>query len=73
MVVNRVKHDNVYLDLPPYRDDIEDNWKATQDALGIRPRLGDESLGTGRWDNIPRTGRIYWYRGVGFGRNTGTA
>jgi hypothetical protein len=70
----RAKHDNEYLDLPPHLDDVEDHWKATQDALGIRPRLDlDAPRGSQNWDGVPATSRVYWYRGGGVGRNSGTA
>jgi len=56
-----------HIDLPPQKDEIEDTFKSTTDALKI-PRVDtDKPLYDPQWDRVYQSSRVYWYRGGGFG------
>ncbi|HYZ29776.1 MAG TPA: hypothetical protein VE570_12005 [Thermoleophilaceae bacterium] len=65
---------DLYLDLPPNKGDLEDHFKATQDALGFGRSRIDETrpASDDQWHRVYASSRVYWYRGGGYGRATGT-
>ena len=64
--------DDLYMDLPPNRGDLEDHFKATQDALGFgSDRIDPDRDNTDpQWDKVYKSSRMYWYRGGGYGRGS---